>query len=179
MRTRRYSTLRTETHFLIAAWVFLIAAISGVAATLSTTDGSSVTGDIRFTTSGSVFVGVNGQEVTRLKKKELTPESSATVEAWESSNPNHAQLSTKFDSQPQPIKMKNPERTEDIADVSGIVMLAVLVDESGAVEQAFVKDSSDIRFNEPSLTAMQAWEFAPLTKNAQPTRGLMFVPLQY
>jgi len=180
MRTIRYSSpLRTASSILFAACLLVSAAVTSAAASLQTTDGTTVDGDIQFTTGGSVFVNTEGQQVTRLKKKELTDEASAAVDAWEASNPSHAGLSTKFDSKPQPVKMKTPDRTPDISDASGIVMLAVVVDESGGVEQAFVKDSSDPRFNDPSVDAMRNWAFAPLTKDAKPTRGLMFVPLQY
>lgn len=178
MRTKRYIHLPHRT-LLTALCAILITAFTASAGNFSTTEGESATGEIAFTTDGSVFVNIGNDEVARLKKKELTPDSEAMVTAWEASHPASANMSTKFDNKPQPLKMKSPERSADIAKETGIVMLAVLITETGVVDNAFVKDSSDSRFNGPSLAAMKAWEFAPLTKDSQPTRGLMFVPLQY
>jgi TonB family protein len=179
MRTKSYSTIRTMSSWLLAAWVSSLLAMTCAGATFTTTNGSTVSGEIQFTTSGSVFVKVDAVSVERLKRSDLSPESEAAVAAWEGSNPANAGLSTKFDNQPQPVKMKSPERTPDISSASGVVMLAVVVDEKGRVASALVRESSDPRFNSPSVEAMNGWEFAPLTKNAQPTRGLMFVPIQY
>ncbi len=166
-------------HFMLALLFLFWGGMSAGAATLHTNDGGSTSGTLEFTTSGSVFVKTGGNEVAQLKKSDLTPGSIATVEAWEASNTDLANLSTKFDSRPQPVTIKNPERTRDLESLSGIVVLAVVVNASGAVEEAFVKDSSEPRFNGVSVDALRSWSFTPITVASQPSRGIMFVPLQY
>jgi hypothetical protein len=148
-------------------------------ATYATATGELVEGDIAFTTEASVFVETAQRQVTRVKKNGLTAESASAVTAWEASHRQNSLLATKFDAKPAPTKIKTPVRDETLEDVSAIVMLAVLIDEEGRVDNAYIKATSDVRFNDPSIEAMQAWEFSPLQKESEPTRGLLFVPLHY
>lgn len=179
MKTHFLSTPGSISRLFGLLAALALAAVAATAATLRTTDGATFDGEIRFTTSGSVFLVSADESVVRLKKGDLAADSSAAVDAWEAANATNAGLSTKFDSRPQPVRMKSPERPSELSDAQGIVMLAVIIDESGAVDNAFVRDSSDPRFNQSSVEAMKSWAFAPLTRDSQPTRGLMFVPLQF
>lgn len=178
MRTKCYSTLGSG-RFWLALVCFFLGGLGAHAANFQTADGESASGDLQFTTSGSIFVHVGGDRVAQLRKGDLTADSMAMVAAWEGSNPSKSNLSTKFDSRPQPVRMRSPQRDGSIANLSGVVMLAVVVNESGSVEDAYVKDSSDPRFNSASVDAIRGWEFTPLTVASKPSRGMMFVPLQY
>ena len=66
-----------------------------------------------------------------------------------------------------------------VADVKGNVLISIVIDEQGKVEAARVLESSDARFDRPSLDAVRAWKFLPATQNGQPTKTFITIPMEF
>jgi len=157
----------------------LLAATAGHALDLGTTSGSTYSGEIAWTAGETVFLVNPENRLVLLKKAALDGSAADSVSAWEAANEDLTELPTKFDQAPRLVKKRVPQRS-DLAGVdSGVVMFALVVDENGTVEQVVVKDASDARLVEPTTEAVRHWKFSPLRADANKTRGVVFMPVQF
>lgn len=65
------------------------------------------------------------------------------------------------------------------AGVEGRVVLLVVVDEQGRVEEARVERSSRPEFEAPALEAIRKWRFRPGMKDGQPVRTFLRQPIRF
>lgn len=65
------------------------------------------------------------------------------------------------------------------AGVEGRVVLLVVVDEQGRVEEARVERSSRPEFEAPALEAVRKWRFRPGMKDGQPVRTFLRQPIRF
>jgi TonB family protein len=79
------------------------------------------------------------------------------------------------------VRMVQPEYPA-AARKSGIVgsaKVAVVIDESGAVGEATIVESSDPVFDLPALNAVKQWRFTPAKKNGKPVRVAYTIPVDF
>jgi hypothetical protein len=142
-------------------------------------DGSVVTGEIAWTAGETVFLKDAEARLQLCKKSRLSAASLTEVAAWEAAHPDQAELPSKFDQAPKLLKKRVPPRGELQGVTDAVIMLALVVASDGSVEQVLVKDSSDDRIVSPTCEAVRHWKFAPLEINETPTRGVLFMPVQF
>lgn len=65
------------------------------------------------------------------------------------------------------------------AGITGEVLVAFVVDESGHVAKAWVVRSTDSRFETATLRAVERWRFEPGKKNGRTVRFRMEVPIMF
>lgn len=65
------------------------------------------------------------------------------------------------------------------AGVEGRVVLLVVVDEQGRVEEARVERSTRPEFEAPALEAIRKWRFRPGMKDGQPVRTFLRQPIRF
>lgn len=87
----------------------------------------------------------------------------------------------KFDTPPRPVKTKAPEYPHDLRSqgVAGIVVVVVVIDESGKVLACEVTKASNEQFKDPALTAMRAWVFEPAKVAGKAVRSKVSIPLKF
>lgn len=87
----------------------------------------------------------------------------------------------KPDTPPVPVRTPPPQYPPNLKreGVAGIVTVAIVVDEKGAVTEAAINKSSNPAFDEPSLEAVKKWKFKPATKDKQAIPSKVIVPLHF
>lgn len=65
------------------------------------------------------------------------------------------------------------------AGIEGKVIVKVVIDETGKVEKAEVVQTSDERFNQAAIEAINKWEFSPVYKEGKPARAEVVVPFKF
>ena len=87
----------------------------------------------------------------------------------------------KPDTPPVPVRTPPPQYPSELKreGVAGIVTVALVVDEKGAVSSAAINKSSNPAFDEPSLEAVKKWKFKPATKANQAIPSKVIVPLHF
>lgn len=87
----------------------------------------------------------------------------------------------KFDEPPRPLKTKPPRYPAEMRAqaVSGAVMVAIVIDESGKVMAAEVRKSSHDAFRDPALEAVREWTFVPAKAGGKAVRARVNIPLNF
>jgi periplasmic protein TonB len=87
----------------------------------------------------------------------------------------------KPDTPPVPVRTPPPQYPQSLKreGVAGIVTVAIIVDEKGAVTSAVINKSSNPEFEAPSLEAVKKWKFKPATKDNQAIASKVIVPLHF
>lgn len=87
----------------------------------------------------------------------------------------------KPDTPPVPVRTPPPQYPSELKreGVAGIVTVAIVVDEKGAVASASINKSTNPAFDEPSLEAVKKWKFKPATKGNQAIPSKVIVPLHF
>lgn len=91
----------------------------------------------------------------------------------------HAQQ--RFDEPPVPIRTVAPDYPPALRreGVSGMVSVAITVDEKGNVTDARVERSSHEAFEKPAIDAVSRWRFKPATKDGAPVAVNVVVPVRF
>jgi TonB family protein len=66
-----------------------------------------------------------------------------------------------------------------LSNAKATVTVAVILSETGAVEDARIYEASDARFSDAALEAVKAWTFYPGSKGGVPMKFLIVVPLEF
>ncbi len=87
----------------------------------------------------------------------------------------------KPDTPPVPVRTPPPQYPNSLRrdGVTGIVTVAIVVDDKGAVVSAAINKSSNPEFDAPSLDAVKKWKFKPATKDNQAVAAKVIVPLHF
>lgn len=87
----------------------------------------------------------------------------------------------KFDTPPRPLKTKPPSYPSNMRaqGVSGVVVVAMVVDEGGKVIACEVSKTSNDAFSQPALDAVRAWTFDPAKVAGKAVRAKVSVPLKF
>jgi protein TonB len=87
----------------------------------------------------------------------------------------------KPDTPPVPVRTPPPQYPSNLRrdGVTGIVTVAIVVDEKGSVVSAAINKSSNADFEAPSLDAVKRWKFKPATKDNQAVAAKVIVPLHF
>jgi protein TonB len=90
-------------------------------------------------------------------------------------------VSTTVDEPPVPLKTCAPDYPAALreAKVNGVVILVVIIDESGAVLVAEVGKSSHEDFKEPALEAMRRWKFKAAKFEGKPVKFRATIPVRF
>lgn len=88
---------------------------------------------------------------------------------------------TKFDTPPRPVKTKPPQYPANMrADgVSGVVVVAIVIDEGGKVMACEVSKTTNEAFSAPALDAVRTWTFAPAKVAGKTVRAKVSIPLKF
>jgi periplasmic protein TonB len=87
----------------------------------------------------------------------------------------------KFDTPPRPVKTKPPVYPHTMRNqgVSGVVVVSMVVDESGKVMACEVAKTSNDAFSTPALDAVRTWTFEPAKAGGKAVRAKVSVPLKF
>lgn len=88
---------------------------------------------------------------------------------------------TKFDTPPRPLKTKPPTYPQNMRaqGVSGVVVVAMVIDDSGKVIACEVAKASNDAFAHPALEAVRSWTFEPAKVAGKAVRAKVSVPLKF
>ena len=88
---------------------------------------------------------------------------------------------TKVDVNPVPVKTPPPDYPYDLKrqGVSGVVAVATVVDETGAVTSCSVTKSSNVEFEAAALAAVRRWKFKPAQKDGVPVKMRVTIPIRF
>jgi len=88
---------------------------------------------------------------------------------------------SELENRPELVASVQPAYPTDMrkAKIEGSVTLVFILNESGAVEEPQVQRSSRPEFERPALEAVRKWKFKPGTKDGQPVRTYMKLPIQF
>jgi protein TonB len=88
---------------------------------------------------------------------------------------------SKFDEPPMPTKTVPPNYPSELKreGVSGMVTMAITVDEKGAVLNPVVKKSTRPEFEQPAIEAVMKWKFEPAKKDGKPVAVQVVVPVKF
>jgi protein TonB len=86
-----------------------------------------------------------------------------------------------FDKAPKVKKFVQPDypTLARQAEIEGIVVLKVTVNERGRVMRATVLRSDAEVFNNSAIEAVQQWEFSPAEQSGNPVKATITIPLQF
>lgn len=83
------------------------------------------------------------------------------------------------DQPPQPVKQEQPDLSRSLATLRGLARVGFLVDEAGDVVAPRIQESSDPRFEEPTLKAIAEWKFKPAMKGGKAVPVRVIVPFRF
>jgi protein TonB len=88
---------------------------------------------------------------------------------------------TKVDVNPVPIKTPPPVYPSELKrqGISGVVAVAIVIDETGVVNSATVAKSSQSDFEAPALAAVKKWKFKPAQKDGVPVKMRVTIPIRF
>lgn len=88
---------------------------------------------------------------------------------------------TKVDVPPVPMQTPPPKYPAALRDagVSGLVVITVVIDETGAVLASEVKKSSQPEFELPALEAMANWKFKPAMIADKAVKVRVAIPIRF
>lgn len=91
------------------------------------------------------------------------------------------QVYTKVDEAPVPVKTPPPVVPSEFKKpgASGMVLVVVVIDETGAVATAEVAKASNDELREPSLNAVKGWRFKPAKLEGKNVRVRLTIPIRY
>ncbi len=87
----------------------------------------------------------------------------------------------KFDEPPVPTKTVAPVYPMELKrqGVTGMVTMAITVDEKGNVADPVVKKSTIPDFEKPAVEAITKWKFKPAMKDGKPVAVQVVIPLKF
>jgi protein TonB len=105
----------------------------------------------------------------------------ALTGACSSNPPGETEDFQAFDTPPVIEKSFEPEYPEYAKQhqIEGRVLLKVTVGPRGNVEDARVAESTDRMFDAPALAAIRQFHFKPASKDGEPVRATVMVPVQF
>jgi len=88
---------------------------------------------------------------------------------------------SKFDEPPVPTKTVAPNYPSELKreGISGMVTMAITVDEKGDVIEASVKKSTRSEFEQPAIDAVKRWKFKPAKKGGAPVAVQVVIPVKF
>jgi protein TonB len=88
---------------------------------------------------------------------------------------------TKVDVNPVPVRTPPPDYPESMKrqGISGVVAVAIVIDETGVVTSAAVAKSTQSDFEAPALAAVKKWKFKPAKKDGTPVKIKVTVPIRF
>lgn len=86
-----------------------------------------------------------------------------------------------LDTEPSVIEQRPPIYPADLKrrEVTGMVEVGFVVDETGKVTRTYVRYSTERGFEEPALAAVKGWRFKPAKKDGKPVAARMTVPMNF
>lgn len=86
-----------------------------------------------------------------------------------------------FDTRPMPLKTPPPAYPADMkrASITGMVAVAVVIDEGGTVTECSVAKASRTEFEQPAIDAVKHWKFKPALKGGSPVKARMVIPIKF
>lgn len=86
-----------------------------------------------------------------------------------------------FDEMPVPVKAVAPTYPAEMKreGASGIVTVAIVIDESGNVVESAVAKSTRTEFESAALKAVEQWKFKPAKKGGMAVRAKIAVPVKF
>ncbi len=90
-------------------------------------------------------------------------------------------VTPKVDVAPVPMQTPPPQFPEALrkAGVSGVVLVILVIDESGNVLASEIKKSSQPEFEAPALAAVANWKFKPATLANKAVKVRVSIPIRF
>ncbi len=173
----KYHLLRNLS--LIAAGI--AASIQLSAATYKLSDGTRIEGEIHRAIGESITIAAtDGSKVIR-NISDFDAQSQTSINNWKSAHPEKADVYTKWDKQPTIVSSKLPTIPEQFLDSKfiGSASVELILDESGQVLHASVRNSSHEELEGPSIEATRSWKFEPAMVDGNPVKSKVRVPFQF
>lgn len=104
--------------------------------------------------------------------------SAAVISAWAQADET---IYSKVDENPVPLKTPPPRYPDAMKreGISGLVAIAVVIDEKGNIISSVVTKSSHSDFDKPALDAVKSWKFKPAKIDGTPVKVRVTVPLRF
>lgn len=157
----------------------LVSAPSIWGLTLNDQAGATYDGEIEAVFEGNVNVVMADGSRVAVALASLTPDSQSAVVRWGKSNPDKVDVYAQVDENPKPVKTSTPQVTGDLRKVTGMVTVAIVLDEKGNIIHSAVHKSTDQRLEQPSLQALEFWRFEPAKKDGKPVKVRLTIPFRY
>ena len=92
-----------------------------------------------------------------------------------------SEIHTEFDVKPMPVRTPPPQYPAEMKakGVAGIVLLTVVINETGGVETLEVVRASDDAFIPATTAAVKEWKFKPAQKGGTAVRAKFQLPVQF
>ena len=87
----------------------------------------------------------------------------------------------KPDNPPVPVRTPPPQYPAQLKrdGVSGMVVVNVVIDADGSVEEVEVRKSTNSEFDAPAVEAVKQWRFKPAKKDGNAIRSKVALPLKF
>jgi periplasmic protein TonB len=88
---------------------------------------------------------------------------------------------TKVDENPSPTLTPPPAYPEKMREqnITGVVAVSIVIDESGTVTSSSVVKSTNPEFEQPALDAIAKWKFKPGKKDGKAVKVKVTVPMRF
>ena len=144
-------------------------------------DGTRIEGEIHRAIGESItIVASDGSKVLR-DIDDFDAQSKTSINDWKNAHPEKADVYTKWDTQPIIVSSKLPELPEQFLEskFKGSASIELILDESGLVLHASVRDASHEELEEPSIKATKNWKFEPAMVDGNPVKSKLRIPFQF
>jgi periplasmic protein TonB len=87
----------------------------------------------------------------------------------------------KPDDPPVPVRTPPPKYPTELKreGVSGMVVVNMVIDTDGSVQEVTVSKSTHIEFERPAIDAVKGWKFKPAKKDGAAIRSRVALPLKF
>ena len=164
---------------LIAAGIACSIQLSAESYKLS--DGTQIEGEIHRANGKSITIVASDASKVIRDIADFDTQSQTSITDWKNAHPEKTDVYTKWDTQPFIVSSKLPELPEQFLEskFKGSASVELILDESGQVLHASVRDASHKELEGPSIEATKNWKFEPAMIDGSPVKSKLRVPFHF
>lgn len=116
-----------------------------------------------------------------MRSKNLVPSVLLLTALWLAPASLRAGGKAEFDEAPVPVKSVTPDYPMALkaAGVNGMVLLTVVINENGDVQESTVAKSTRAEFEGPAIEAVAKWKFRPARKDGANVKVHVNIPIKF
>ena len=158
-----------------------VAAMQLHADTFTLSNGSQIEGEIKSAIGDQVKISIENGSSTTVDFGDFNQESQDAIAAWKQANPEKADVYTKWDAQPVIVANPLPRIPEQFLEKKfrGNASVELVLDESGQVIHATVKQSTHAELEGPAIEATRNWKFQPAQVDGKAVKSKLRVPFNF